>query len=54
MNEIKVGKVPGLDAGFRFATLAEIEDHFGCKPGYLGPCRAEEAGQAWWPTAKSP
>ena len=26
MNEIKVGKVPGLDAGFRFATLAEIED----------------------------
>jgi prolyl-tRNA synthetase len=36
MNEIKVGKVPGL-AGFRFATLPEIEDHFGCKPGYLGP-----------------
>ena len=37
MNEIKVSKVPGLDKGFRFATLAEIEDHFGCKPGYLGP-----------------
>ena len=37
MNEIKVGKLPGLDKGFRFATLAEIEDHFGCKPGYLGP-----------------
>lgn len=37
MNEIKVGKVPGLDAGFRFATVAEIEDHFGSKPGYLGP-----------------
>ncbi len=37
MNEIKVGKVPGLDAGFRFATVAEIEDHFGAKPGYLGP-----------------
>jgi prolyl-tRNA synthetase len=36
MNEVKVGKVPGL-AGFRFATLPEIEDHFGCKPGYLGP-----------------
>ncbi len=36
MNEVKVGKVAGL-AGFRFATLAEIEDHFGCKPGYLGP-----------------
>jgi prolyl-tRNA synthetase len=37
MNEVKVGKVPGLDAGFRFASVAEIEDHFGCKPGYLGP-----------------
>ncbi|WP_042427536.1 proline--tRNA ligase [Comamonas granuli] len=37
MNEIKVGKVPGLDAGFRFATVGEIEEHFGCKPGYLGP-----------------
>ena len=36
MNEVKVGKVPGL-AGFRFATLPEIDDHFGCKPGYLGP-----------------
>ena len=36
MNEIKVGKLAGL-AGFRFATLPEIEDHFGCKPGYLGP-----------------
>ncbi len=37
MNEIKVSKVPGLDAGFRFATVAEIEAHFGCTPGYLGP-----------------
>ncbi|MFN7856446.1 MAG: proline--tRNA ligase [Acidovorax sp.] len=37
MNEVKVGKVPGLDKGFRFATLSEIEAHFGCKPGYLGP-----------------
>ena len=37
MNEIKVGKLPGLKAGFRFATVGEIEDHFGCKPGYLGP-----------------
>jgi prolyl-tRNA synthetase len=37
MNEIKVGKVAGLDAGFRFATLAEIQEHFGTKPGYLGP-----------------
>ncbi|HEY1102095.1 MAG TPA: proline--tRNA ligase [Burkholderiaceae bacterium] len=37
MNEVKVGKVPGLDVGFRFATVAEIEAYFGCKPGYLGP-----------------
>jgi prolyl-tRNA synthetase len=37
MNEVKVSKVPGLDKGFRFATVAEIESHFGCKPGYLGP-----------------
>ena len=37
MNEIKVAKVPGLDAGFRFATVPEIQDHFGTKPGYLGP-----------------
>ncbi|MBU1358304.1 MAG: proline--tRNA ligase [Gammaproteobacteria bacterium] len=37
MNEVKVGKVPGLDAGFRFATVDEIQAHFGCKPGYLGP-----------------
>ena len=37
MNEVKVGKVPGLDLGFRFATVDEIESHFGCKPGYLGP-----------------
>ena len=37
LNEIKAGKVEGLKAGFRFATAAEIEQHFGCKPGYLGP-----------------
>ncbi|HND56182.1 MAG TPA: proline--tRNA ligase, partial [Pirellulaceae bacterium] len=37
LNEVKAGKLPGLKAGFRFATPAEIEDHFGCTPGYLGP-----------------
>ena len=37
MNEVKVSKVPGLDAGFRFATVPEIEALFGSKPGYLGP-----------------
>ena len=36
MNEVKVGKLPGL-ADFRFATVPEIEEHFGSKPGYLGP-----------------
>ena len=36
MNEVKVSKVPGL-ADFRFATLPEIDAHFGCEPGYLGP-----------------
>jgi prolyl-tRNA synthetase len=37
LNEVKAGKVPGLRAGFRFATHAEIVDHFGTPPGYLGP-----------------
>jgi prolyl-tRNA synthetase len=37
LNEIKAGKIPGLDHGFRFATETEIVEHFGCKPGYLGP-----------------
>ena len=41
MNEVKVGKVTGL-AGFRFATLAEIEAYFGCQPGYLGPINMRE------------
>ena len=37
LNEVKAGKLAGFKAGWRFATAAEIEDHFGCKPGYLGP-----------------
>ena len=37
LNEVKAGKVEGLKGGFRFATVAEIVEHFGCKPGYLGP-----------------
>ncbi|MEQ1658267.1 MAG: proline--tRNA ligase [Hylemonella sp.] len=37
MNEVKVGKLPGMEGGFRFATEAEILEHFGSKPGYLGP-----------------
>jgi prolyl-tRNA synthetase len=37
LNEVKASKLPGLKDGYRFATVSEIEDHFGCKPGYLGP-----------------
>jgi len=37
MNEVKVGKLPGLEGGFRFASVGEIEEHFGSRPGYLGP-----------------
>jgi prolyl-tRNA synthetase len=42
MNEIKVSKVAGLDNGFRFATVPEIEAHFGIKPGYLGPINLKQ------------
>lgn len=38
LNEVKAGKLAGL-AGHRFATEAEIVEHFGCKPGYLGPIK---------------
>ena len=37
LNEIKASKISGLNKGFRFATESEIVEHFGCKPGYLGP-----------------
>jgi len=37
LNEIKTGKLPGFEHGYRFATEEEIVDHFGCVPGYLGP-----------------
>ncbi|WP_374513119.1 proline--tRNA ligase [Niveibacterium sp.] len=37
LNEVKAGKIEGLKDGFRFATETEIVEHFGCKPGYLGP-----------------
>ncbi|MCE2916257.1 MAG: proline--tRNA ligase [Rubrivivax sp.] len=37
LNEVKTGKLAGLKAGWRFATVAEIESHFGTRPGYLGP-----------------
>ncbi|WP_397476257.1 proline--tRNA ligase [Pusillimonas sp.] len=37
INEIKVSKLPGLDQGHRLATEDEIQEAFGCIPGYLGP-----------------
>jgi len=37
LNEIKVGKLPGFESGFRFATEEEIQANFNCVPGYLGP-----------------
>ncbi|TXH88501.1 MAG: proline--tRNA ligase [Rhodoferax sp.] len=54
MNEVKVGKLPGL-ADFRFATVDEIVAHFGCKPGYLGPIglnRGSTAGIGQRPPVK--
>ncbi|MFZ6732795.1 proline--tRNA ligase [Undibacterium sp. Ji42W] len=36
LNEVKAGKIAGM-ANYRFATEAEIIEHFGTKPGYLGP-----------------
>ncbi|WP_045737551.1 proline--tRNA ligase [Xanthomonas sp. MUS 060] len=36
VNEIKLGKVPGL-AGYRMANEAEIRAHLGSEPGFLGP-----------------
>jgi prolyl-tRNA synthetase len=43
LNEVKVGKLPGLDSGFRFATASEIQRAFGCQPGYLGPVVEERS-----------
>ena len=42
LNEIKAGKVEGLKNGFRFATVPEIIEHFGIKPGYLGPMQMKQ------------
>ena len=38
VNEIKLAKVDGL-GGYRFASEAEIADHLGSVPGFLGPVR---------------
>ncbi|PJJ98667.1 proline--tRNA ligase [Lysobacteraceae bacterium NML91-0213] len=36
LNEIKLAKLPGL-GDYRMATEAEIADHLGSEPGFLGP-----------------
>ncbi|WP_066458524.1 proline--tRNA ligase [Castellaniella caeni] len=36
-NEVKVGKLPGFEHGYRLASEAEIDSVFHCTPGYLGP-----------------
>jgi len=36
LNEIKASKIAAINP-LRFATEAEVEDHLGCKPGYIGP-----------------
>jgi prolyl-tRNA synthetase len=41
LNEVKAGKLPGLKQGFRLASATEIDAHFGCKPGYLGPVKMQ-------------
>ena len=38
VNEIKLSKVPGL-ADYRMATEAEILEHLGSEPGFLGPVK---------------
>jgi len=43
LNEVKAGKLAGLDRGYRFATDAEIKRAFGCPPGYLGPIQTQES-----------
>jgi prolyl-tRNA synthetase len=42
LNEVKAGKVEGLKAGWRFATVPEVVEHFGTPPGYLGPIGAKK------------
>ncbi|MDO9243553.1 MAG: proline--tRNA ligase [Rhodocyclaceae bacterium] len=42
LNEVKAGKLPGLEGGFRFASEPEIIAHFGCAPGFLGPLNTQK------------
>jgi prolyl-tRNA synthetase len=42
LNEVKTGKLAPFKDGWRFATVAEIVEHFGTPPGYLGPIGAKK------------
>lgn len=42
VNEIKLAKVAGM-GGYRLATEAEILEHLGSEPGFLGPIGARRA-----------
>ncbi|OGT60723.1 MAG: proline--tRNA ligase [Gammaproteobacteria bacterium RIFCSPHIGHO2_12_FULL_63_22] len=44
VNEIKLAKLPGL-AEYRLATEAEILEHLGSEPGFLGPVNPKKAIQ---------
>ncbi|HLU04598.1 MAG TPA: proline--tRNA ligase [Advenella sp.] len=39
VNEVKIGKLPAFKQGYRMATEEEIMEHFGSKPGFLGPVK---------------
>jgi prolyl-tRNA synthetase len=39
LNDVKLGKLPGFEHGFEFANGEEINQHFGSRPGYIGPIR---------------
>ncbi|MDP2154532.1 MAG: proline--tRNA ligase, partial [Sulfuricella sp.] len=37
LNEVKLGKYPAFDQGFRFASEQEVEEIMDCRAGYIGP-----------------
>ena len=40
LNEIKASKIATISP-FRFATEAEVIEHMGCKPGFIGPAAVD-------------
>ncbi len=40
LNEIKASKIAAISP-FRFATEAEVIEHMGCKPGFIGPAAVD-------------